>query len=57
LQRRLQPELDTGRKLGLVNAIIDFAGIKTPREAIEGNYVDAKCPFTGNVSIRGRLFK
>merc|ERR1711943_114253 len=30
-------------------------GFKTPREAIEGNYIDKKCPFTGNVSIRGRL--
>ena len=28
---------------------------QTPREAIEGNYVDKKCPFTGNVSIRGRI--
>lgn len=23
-------------------------GFKTPKEAIEGNYVDKKCPFTGN---------
>merc|ERR1719384_2833752 len=30
-------------------------GIKTPREAIDGTYIDKKCPFTGNVSIRGRL--
>ncbi|XP_030951324.1 40S ribosomal protein S11-1 [Quercus robur] len=29
-------------------------GIKTPREAIDGTYIDKKCPFTGNVSIRGR---
>lgn len=32
-------------------------GYKTPKEAIEGNYVDKKCPFTGNVSIRGRILK
>mmetsp|Transcript_9447 Transcript_9447/g.8454 ORF Transcript_9447/g.8454 Transcript_9447/m.8454 type:complete len:166 (+) Transcript_9447:50-547(+) len=32
-------------------------GFKTPTEAIEGNYVDKKCPFTGNVSIRGRILK
>lgn len=32
-------------------------GIKTPAAAIEGNYVDKKCPFTGNVSIRGRILK
>jgi len=30
-------------------------GIKTPREAIEGTYIDKKCPFTGGVSIRGRI--
>eukprot|EP00898_Chlorokybus_atmophyticus_P008050 jgi/Chlat1/8246/Chrsp77S07673 len=30
-------------------------GFKTPREAIEGVYIDKKCPFTGNVSIRGRI--
>merc|ERR1712139_586009 len=32
-------------------------GFKTPKEAIEGQYVDKKCPFTGNVSIRGRILK
>uniref|UniRef100_A0A672RA86 Small ribosomal subunit protein uS17 n=1 Tax=Sinocyclocheilus grahami TaxID=75366 RepID=A0A672RA86_SINGR len=41
-------------------------GFKTPREtprellcfisqAIAGTYIDKKCPFTGNVSIRGRI--
>ncbi|XP_032772712.1 40S ribosomal protein S11-like [Rattus rattus] len=30
-------------------------GIKTPKEAIEGTYIDKKCPFTGNVSIQGRI--
>ncbi|ELU08745.1 hypothetical protein CAPTEDRAFT_165333 [Capitella teleta] len=30
-------------------------GFKTPREAVEGTYIDKKCPFTGNVSIRGRI--
>ena len=32
-------------------------GFKTPETAIKGNYVDKKCPFTGNVSIRGRILK
>ena len=32
-------------------------GFKTPREAIVGHYVDKKCPFTGNVSIRGHLLR
>ncbi|KAI4376893.1 hypothetical protein MLD38_014601 [Melastoma candidum] len=30
-------------------------GFRTPREAIEGTYIDKKCPFTGDVSIRGRI--
>ncbi|KAJ4962417.1 hypothetical protein NE237_022356 [Protea cynaroides] len=30
-------------------------GFKTPRDAMEGTYIDKKCPFTGNVSIRGRI--
>ncbi|CAH1764215.1 15122_t:CDS:2 [Entrophospora sp. SA101] len=30
-------------------------GIKTPKEAIEGTYIDKKCPWTGMVSIRGRI--
>ena len=32
-------------------------GYKTPREAINAHYVDKKCPFTGNVSIRGRILR
>eukprot|EP01091_Cochliopodium_minus_P020534 TRINITY_DN8_c0_g1_i1.p1 TRINITY_DN8_c0_g1~~TRINITY_DN8_c0_g1_i1.p1 ORF type:complete len:166 (-),score=29.96 TRINITY_DN8_c0_g1_i1:176-673(-) len=32
-------------------------GFKTPKEAINGTYIDKKCPFTGNVSIRGRILK
>lgn len=30
-------------------------GFKTPREAIDGEYIDKKCPFVGDVSIRGRI--
>lgn len=30
-------------------------GFATPAEAINGTYIDKKCPFTGNVSIRGRI--
>eukprot|EP01068_Selenidium_serpulae_P005371 Selendium_serpulae@DN3995_c0_g1_i1.p3 len=37
------------RKVGL--------GFKTPAKAIEGHYIDKKCPFTGNVHIRGRIMK
>ena len=32
-------------------------GFKTPKEAIEGHYVDRKCPYTGNVPIRGKILK
>ena len=32
-------------------------GFKTPKEAISGVYVDKKCPFTSDVSIRGRILK
>ena len=30
-------------------------GFKTPKTAINATYIDKKCPFTSNVSIRGRL--
>lgn len=29
--------------------------LQTPKEAITGTYIDKKCPFTGEVSIRGRI--
>ncbi|TNJ26566.1 Ribosomal protein S11 [Giardia muris] len=32
-------------------------GFETPREAVEGTYVDRKCPFTGGISIRGRILR
>eukprot|EP00922_Rhytidocystis_sp_ex-Travisia-forbesii_P013637 GHVS01020395.1.p1 GENE.GHVS01020395.1~~GHVS01020395.1.p1 ORF type:complete len:212 (+),score=44.59 GHVS01020395.1:76-711(+) len=32
-------------------------GFQTPKEAKEGNYIDKKCPFTGDVAIRGRIIK
>ena len=32
-------------------------GYKTPKEAISGSYIDKKCPFTGDVNIRGRILK
>jgi small subunit ribosomal protein S11e len=32
-------------------------GFKTPQAAIEGQYIDHKCPFTSSISIRGRIFK
>merc|ERR1711974_171187 len=32
-------------------------GIKTPKEAINGTYIDKKCPWTGDVSIRGRILR
>ncbi|KAH8738628.1 hypothetical protein FG386_000623 [Cryptosporidium ryanae] len=32
-------------------------GFSIPTEAKTGIYIDKKCPFTGNVSIRGRILK
>lgn len=32
-------------------------GFKTPQDAKEGVYIDKKCPWTGNVSIRGKLLR
>jgi small subunit ribosomal protein S11e len=32
-------------------------GFTTPNDAIQSHFVDKKCPFTGNVSIRGRIIK
>ncbi|KAF3831164.1 hypothetical protein GH733_002402 [Mirounga leonina] len=31
------------------------SGFMVPKEAIESTYIDKKCPFAGNVSIRGRI--
>jgi len=49
LAKKNKKELRFVRRVGL--------GIKTPKEAIEGTYIDKKCPFTGSVSIRGRILK
>ena len=32
-------------------------GFKTPKTAINSKYIDKKCPFTGDVSIRGRIIR
>lgn len=32
-------------------------GIQTPETAINATYIDKKCPFTGTVHVRGRIFK
>merc|ERR1711977_381191 len=32
-------------------------GFKVPLKAKEGRYIDKKCPFTGQVSIRGKLLR
>merc|ERR1712048_1152705 len=55
-----QPTISHNRKGGLKKAEQRFVvnpglGFKVPREAREGNYIDKKCPFTGKVSIRGRI--
>ena len=55
-----QPHLNLSRKSGQIKNVLRRhrnvgLGFKTPREAIDGTYIDKKCPFTGNVSIRGRI--
>ena len=46
------------KKTGVVRYYKNIGlGFRTPKTAIEGTYVDKKCPFTGNVSIRGRILK
>merc|ERR1711956_193067 len=55
-----QPTLSLNRKGGLKPGEARFMcnpglGFKTPAEARTGNYIDKKCPFTGKVSIRGRI--
>jgi len=32
-------------------------GFATPADAIQGTYVDKKCPYTGNVSVSGRILR
>ncbi|KAL6079092.1 40S ribosomal protein S11-B [Balamuthia mandrillaris] len=32
-------------------------GFKTPQLAISGSYIDKKCPWTGDVHIRGRILR
>merc|ERR1711979_93240 len=55
-----QPTVFLSRKGGLNKSEARWVqnpglGFKIPREATEGSYIDKKCPFTGNVSIRGRI--
>lgn len=54
---------DSPRRLVSVSILTNFhlqdycIGFKTPLEAKTGEYIDKKCPFTSDVSIRGRIFK
>jgi small subunit ribosomal protein S11e len=58
-----QPTINLNRKLGKNKKPTQRywrnigLGIKTPEEAINGHYIDKKCPFTGNVPIHGRVIK
>jgi len=53
LNRKLFPTKKSKPKLRHIKPV--GLGFKTPREASDGTYIDKKCPFTGNVSIRGRI--
>jgi len=52
LARRVGPK---GKKLRYFKSI--GLGFQTPKEAIEGTYIDSKCPFTSDISIRGTILK
>jgi small subunit ribosomal protein S11e len=48
----------TKKKVGTARFVRSVGlGFKTPKAAVEGTYIDKKCPFTGGVSIRGRILK
>uniref|UniRef100_T1GFK6 Small ribosomal subunit protein uS17 n=1 Tax=Megaselia scalaris TaxID=36166 RepID=T1GFK6_MEGSC len=53
LNRKVKPDLKKKKTLRRYRDV--GLGFKTPREAIDGTYIDKKCPFTGNVRIRGRI--
>lgn len=44
----------TGLRTIFAHALLTHVALCFP-QAIEGTYIDKKCPFTGNVSIRGRI--
>ena len=51
-----QPTIFENRKTGLKKKWARYTvnpglGFRIPYEAMKGNYVDKKCPFTGNVSV------
>merc|ERR1712198_677375 len=52
-KKRVAGKVVKGKEQRFVKSV--GLGFKTPRYAIEGTYIDKKCPFTGNVSIRGRI--
>lgn len=46
------------KKKGIARYVKDPGlGFAIPQLARDGHYVDKKCPFTSNVSIRGRILK
>merc|ERR1712137_783186 len=45
------------RRLAFVTTRMLAWASRPPKAAIEGKYIDKKCPFTGNVSIRGRILR
>ncbi|XP_050743720.1 40S ribosomal protein S11 isoform X3 [Drosophila biarmipes] len=53
LNRKVKPGI-TKKKLLRRSRDVGL-GFKTPREAIDGTYIDKKCPWTGDVRIRGRI--
>merc|ERR1719207_20389 len=59
MQSSLGQSVSSAKKKGKIQRYWRNPGLSfnCPKEAKEGRYVDKKCPFTGNVSIRGRILK
>ncbi|VDD80508.1 unnamed protein product [Mesocestoides corti] len=54
VERAFQKQKLLGKKRSRYYKSIGL-GYKTPKEAIFGTYIDKKCPFTSDVTIRGRI--
>ncbi|ALC44353.1 RpS11, partial [Drosophila busckii] len=53
LNRKMKPGITKKKVLRRYRDV--GLGFKTPRDDIDGTYIDRKCPWTGDVRIRGRI--
>merc|ERR1712194_815485 len=50
-------KLSRGSKKGARYTKSPGLGFKVPATAVSGKFIDKKCPFTGDVSIRGKIIR